>query len=451
MADADESLLARAHIVAETFRPLLADPVAEQGANLPGRGPAREGDRRAHHRRPARRNRGRRFRRGGRRRPGNGEPRAPPRDPRRPGGDDGCIHPAKHHHPGGTAVRGPPDLDRRHESSERPAPRSPSATLTRRLWQITGIIWGTGIRRAPPHPRGNRRHGAEGHRSPDGDAVGRQGDGGRGSRPARPGPDGRRTRGHGGGDEPDGFAAGEHDRPAGRRQGTAGDAPREPRQRRDRGRPGPDDSHDEPGGGEDPRHLRDDGRGTLLRGSVPEPRGAGVHRRVGEGRLSGAPGYLHRVEPAKPGRPDLRHDGSIPGGGGRRPPLHAPGRHRGAAAFAGQERLRVERLPRTSHAADEHPGVPRGDPGRDSGRNPARPVLRRRGPRERLADRAPHRRPAGALPGRVRPCPAGEGGGVPAELPLPRRRVPPAWPRSGPGKPWKWWRAREPCAPTSGS
>ena len=26
MADADESLLARAHIVAETFRPLLADP-----------------------------------------------------------------------------------------------------------------------------------------------------------------------------------------------------------------------------------------------------------------------------------------------------------------------------------------------------------------------------------------------------------------------------------------
>ena len=35
MADADENLLARAHIVAETFRPLLADPSRESGANRP--------------------------------------------------------------------------------------------------------------------------------------------------------------------------------------------------------------------------------------------------------------------------------------------------------------------------------------------------------------------------------------------------------------------------------
>ncbi|HEX7519149.1 MAG TPA: hypothetical protein VF325_02615, partial [Candidatus Deferrimicrobium sp.] len=39
MADADESLLARAHIVAETFRPLLADPAQNRERT------AREGDR----------------------------------------------------------------------------------------------------------------------------------------------------------------------------------------------------------------------------------------------------------------------------------------------------------------------------------------------------------------------------------------------------------------------
>ncbi|HEX2719431.1 MAG TPA: hypothetical protein VHM71_00650, partial [Candidatus Deferrimicrobium sp.] len=39
MADADESLLARAHIVAETFRPLLADPVQDRERI------SREGDR----------------------------------------------------------------------------------------------------------------------------------------------------------------------------------------------------------------------------------------------------------------------------------------------------------------------------------------------------------------------------------------------------------------------
>ena len=39
MADADENLLARAHIVAETFRPLLADPVLDKERI------SREGDR----------------------------------------------------------------------------------------------------------------------------------------------------------------------------------------------------------------------------------------------------------------------------------------------------------------------------------------------------------------------------------------------------------------------
>jgi len=49
-----------------------------------------------------------------------------------------------------------------------------------------------------------------------------------------------------------------------------------------------------------------------VRRSVPESRGAGLHRRMGERRLAAAPGHPRRDAPGEPGRPVLGHAGPVP-------------------------------------------------------------------------------------------------------------------------------------------
>ena len=145
------------------------------------------------------------------------------------------------------------------------------------------------------------------------------------------------------------------------------------------------------------------------------------------------------------------NDGAVPRGIGRGRPPHPSGRHRGAAVVAGQERLRLQRLPRTAHPADEHPRIPRGDPGRDPGRSGAGIVLRRRGARERPPDGTADRRPPRTLPGRVRRRAAGEGGDVPLRLPLPRRGPAPSCRGAGGKDPGSRRGRRRRSAPIPGS
>jgi two-component system phosphate regulon sensor histidine kinase PhoR len=144
MADADESLLARAQIVAETFRPLLADP-APKGERI-----AREGDR-------------------------LGKEIGARITVVLPDGtvvadstvgaagvtemENHALHPEiRDALSGTTGVSHRRSITAREEQRYAALPIAiggtivgaarasvPAATLTRRLWQITGIIWGTGV------------------------------------------------------------------------------------------------------------------------------------------------------------------------------------------------------------------------------------------------------------------------------------------------------------------
>src|SRR5512140_1156205 len=144
MTDADESLLARAHIVSETFRPLLADPSPNRERI------AREGDRL------------------GKEIEGRITVVLPDGtvvadssvgSAGVPGMENHALHPEIH-----DALSGATGVSHRRSISVREEQRYaaipievggtivgaarasvPVATLTRRLWQITGIIWGTGL------------------------------------------------------------------------------------------------------------------------------------------------------------------------------------------------------------------------------------------------------------------------------------------------------------------
>jgi two-component system, OmpR family, phosphate regulon sensor histidine kinase PhoR len=144
MADADESLLARAQIVAETFRPLLADS-APKGERI-----AREGDRL-----------GKEI--GARITvvlpDGTVVADSTVGAARVPGMENHALHPEIHDALSGTTgVSLRRSITVREEQRYAALPIAiggsivgaarasvPAATLTRRLWQITAIIWGTGF------------------------------------------------------------------------------------------------------------------------------------------------------------------------------------------------------------------------------------------------------------------------------------------------------------------
>jgi len=144
MADADESLLARAHIVAETFRPLLAAP-SPKGERI-----AREGDRL-----------GKEI--GARITvvlpDGTVVADSTVGAAGVPGMENHAHHPEIHDALSGTkGVSLRRSITVREEQRYAALPITiggtivgaarasvPAATLTRRLWQITGIIWGTGL------------------------------------------------------------------------------------------------------------------------------------------------------------------------------------------------------------------------------------------------------------------------------------------------------------------
>src|SRR5512140_3737844 len=144
MTDADESLLARAHIVSETFRPLLADPSPNRERI------AREGDRL------------------GKEIEGRITVVLPDGtvvadssvgSAGVPGMENHALHPEIHDAlSGATGVAHRRSISIREEQRYAAIPIAvggtivgaarasvPVATLTRRLWQITGIIWGTGL------------------------------------------------------------------------------------------------------------------------------------------------------------------------------------------------------------------------------------------------------------------------------------------------------------------
>ena len=144
MADADESLLARAHIVAETFRPLLADPSPDRERI------ALEGDRL-----------GREI--GTRitvvRRDGTVVADSTVGAAGVPGMENHASHPEiRDALSGATGVSHRRSITVREEQRYAALPIAiggavagaarasvPVSTLDRRLWQITGIIWGTGL------------------------------------------------------------------------------------------------------------------------------------------------------------------------------------------------------------------------------------------------------------------------------------------------------------------
>ena len=144
MADADESLLARAHIVAETFRPLLADPAQNRERIV------REGDRL-----------GKEI--GARITvvlpDGTVVADSTVGAAGVPGMENHAHHPEIHDALSGTkGVSLRRSITVREEQRYAALPITiggtivgaarasvPAATLTRRLWQITGIIWGTGL------------------------------------------------------------------------------------------------------------------------------------------------------------------------------------------------------------------------------------------------------------------------------------------------------------------
>jgi two-component system phosphate regulon sensor histidine kinase PhoR len=144
MTDADESLLARAHIVAETFRPLLADP-ARNRARI-----SREGDRL-----------GKEI--GGRITVVLPDGTVVADSAVGAGGVPGMENHATHPEirdalSGATGVSHRRSITVREEQRYAALPIAiggtivgaarasvPVATLNRRLWQITGIIWGTGL------------------------------------------------------------------------------------------------------------------------------------------------------------------------------------------------------------------------------------------------------------------------------------------------------------------
>ena len=144
MADADESLLARAHIVAETFRPLLADPTQKREQI------AREGDRL-----------GREI--GARITvvlpDGTVVADSAVGTGRVPGMENHALHPEIRDALSGTAgVSHRRSISVREEQRYAALPITiggtivgaarasvPVTALTRRLWQITAIIWGTGF------------------------------------------------------------------------------------------------------------------------------------------------------------------------------------------------------------------------------------------------------------------------------------------------------------------
>jgi two-component system phosphate regulon sensor histidine kinase PhoR len=144
MADADETLLAKAHIVAETFRPLLADS-APKGERI-----AREGDRL-----------GREI---GTRitvvlPDGTVVADSAVGATGVPGMENHAFHPEiRDALAGTTGVSLRRSITAREEQRYAALPIAiggsivgaarasvPAATLSRRLWQITGIIWGTGV------------------------------------------------------------------------------------------------------------------------------------------------------------------------------------------------------------------------------------------------------------------------------------------------------------------
>ena len=144
MADADENLLARAHIVAETFRPLLADPSPDRERI------ALEGDRL-----------GREI--GTRitvvRRDGTVVADSTVGAAGVPGMENHASHPEiRDALSGATGVSHRRSITVREEQRYAALPIAiggavagaarasvPVSTLDRRLWQITGIIWGTGL------------------------------------------------------------------------------------------------------------------------------------------------------------------------------------------------------------------------------------------------------------------------------------------------------------------
>ncbi len=144
MADADENLLARAHIVAETFRPLLASPSPNRERI------AREGDRL-----------GKEI--GGRITvvlpDGTVVADSTVGAAGVPGMENHATHPEiRDALSGATGVSHRRSITVREEQRYAALPIAiggaivgaarasvPAATLTRRLWQITGIIWGTGL------------------------------------------------------------------------------------------------------------------------------------------------------------------------------------------------------------------------------------------------------------------------------------------------------------------